>query len=120
MNGRVDELLQALLDVTVRSTSDGNDFVVCAWIDTAFNGEFVFPRDLIAKLKLEQQAATDAILADGNHVTLESYVCYLEWFGEMRAVQVIANDGRIPLLGTELLAQRVLHIDYSNKLLTLD
>jgi predicted aspartyl protease len=80
----------------------------------------VFPRRLIEQMCLEQQAATDAILADGSKVTLESYVCYMEWFGEAIAAQVIANDGNLPLLGTELLAGRVLLIDYANRRLSLD
>ena len=46
-------------------------------------------------------------------VTLESFVCYVEWFGEIWPAQVIGNNGKLPLLGTELLAKRTLLIDYS-------
>jgi hypothetical protein len=42
-------------------------------------------------------------------------VCYVQWFGEVIAAQVIANDGKIPLLGTELLANRTLVVDYVNR-----
>ena len=45
-------------------------------------------------------------------MTLESYACYVEWFGEVRRAQVIGNNGKLPLLGTELLAMRKLLIDY--------
>jgi predicted aspartyl protease len=70
--------------------SDGSS-QLAVWIDTAFNGFFVFPRDLIEDLGLHQEAATEAILADGKRVTLESYVCYVEWFGKSVAAQVIAT-----------------------------
>ncbi len=90
------------------------------WIDTAFNGHFVFPQQLIEQLGLTQFAATDAVLADGSYVTLESYVCYIDWFGSIVPAQVIANDGKLPLLGTELLSNRNLHIDYANRRLTLN
>ncbi len=63
---------------------------------------------------------TEAVLADGSKVILETFVCFLEWFGKRVPLQVIANDGRFPLLGTGLLEQRVLHIDYARKTLTLD
>ena len=53
-------------------------------------------------------------------ITLESYVCYMEWFGTLIAAQVVANDGKLPLIGTELLASRVLHIDYASRRLSLD
>ena len=90
------------------------------WVDTAFNGYFVFPRGLIEELGLEQEAATDAVLADGSRVTLESYVCYVEWFGSIVPAQVIANEGSLPLLGTVMLADRVLLVDYSRKRVSLE
>ena len=120
MNGQVDDLLRALIEVKVSNSPSGESHVVTAWIDTAFNGQFVFPRQLIEQFGLEQHAATEAILADGSKVTLESYVCYMKWFGSETPVQVVANDGKLPLLGTELLAKRILHIDYKNRRLSLD
>ena len=53
-------------------------------------------------------------------MTLETFVCFVEWFGNRLPLQVIANEGRFPLLGTGLLEQRVLHIDYTKKELSLD
>ena len=120
LNGQVDDCLRALIDVTVSNSASGETQVVAAWIDTAFNGQFVFPRKLIEQLRLEQLAATDAILADESKVTLESYVCYINWFGTEIAAQVVSNDGKMPLLVTELLASRMLVIDYANRRLSLD
>ena len=51
-------------------------------------------------------------LADGSFVTLASYRCHIDWFGKLVAARVIANEGRIPLLGTTLLRGHVLVIDY--------
>jgi len=59
-------------------------------------------------------------LADGRRVTLETFVCYVDWFGNLTPLQVVANGGKLPLMGTGLLEERVLHIDYSEKQLTLD
>jgi hypothetical protein len=47
-------------------------------------------------------------------------LCYLDWFGNVVPLQVIATGARLPLLGTGLLDQRVLHVDYVQKQLTLD
>lgn len=120
MNGRVDDKARALLDVNIRKALSSEDVAVTMWIDTAFNGYFVFPDTLIEQIGLEQYAATDAVLADGSQVTLESHVCYVEWFGTMMAAQVIANNGKLPLLGTEMLANRVLTIDYNQSVMTLE
>ncbi len=91
-----------------------------AWVDTAFDGHLVFPKSLIERLQLETLAETEAILADGRKITLETFIYYLDWFGIVIPLQVIANDGMLPLLGTGLLEKRVLQIDYVNKRLNLD
>lgn len=45
-------------------------------------------------------------------VTLESFACYVDWGTKVVVAQVIANDGNTPLLGTELLSDCVLVVDY--------
>ena len=120
MIGVVDDENRALIDVAVRRALETRYVRVTAWIDTAFDGHLVFPRNLIEELKLEPLVETEAILANGKKVTLETFVCYVDWFGQLMPLQVIENEGKLPLLGTGLLDKRVLHIDYSTKQLTLD
>jgi clan AA aspartic protease len=108
----VDESLRALVDVAIRRTEFEAPTVVTVWVDTAFNGFLVFSQEMIEKLGLQQEAVTEAILADGSRVMLESFACHVEWFGEIKRAQVIGNSGKMPLLGTELLAKRKLLIDY--------
>ena len=120
MIGRVDERGRALLDLRVSNTRHGEYSTVTAWIDTAFDGHLVFSWELIKDLELDSLVETEAILADGSKVTLETFVCFIEWFGEQVPLQVIANDGRFPLLGTGLLDQRALHVDYRLKTVALD
>jgi len=79
----------------------------------------VFSTSLIEELGLEALAETEAILADGAKVSLETFICFVDWFDERIPVQVIANDGKFPLLGTGLLEQRVLSINYVTKELNL-
>jgi hypothetical protein len=59
------------------------------------------PVGLIRDLELDSLARTEGILADGSTVTLETYFCFVEWFGTKVALQVVANDGRFSLLGTK-------------------
>ena len=111
--------MRAPLDIAIRRTETEAATVVTVWIDTAFNGFLVFSDELIKKLGLQQEAATEAILADGSRVTLESFACYVEWFGELARAQVIGNNGKLPLLGTELLAKRKLLIDYTTGVVSI-
>jgi clan AA aspartic protease len=120
VNGEVDKRNRALITILIRNKIDGQSHQVVAWIDTAFDGHLVFSQNLIDQLGLESLVETEAILADGSKVALETFICFVEWFGERVPVQVIANEGRFPLLGTELLAGRELSINYLTKELRLD
>jgi clan AA aspartic protease len=118
--GRVDDRGRALLDVSVSNAMDGPGTLVTAWIDTAFDGHLVFSTELIGQLGLEPLATTEAVLADGLVVSLNTYLCYVEWFGSRIPLQVIENAGKLPLLGTGLLDDRVLHVDYKLRQLSVD
>ena len=120
MNGHVDEFGQALLNLKIRPKAEADTVGISAWIDTAFNGELVIPRSTIETANLQQSAGIRARLADGNEVTMESFTCILDWFGETRIVEVIANDGQVPLLGIGLLIGRRLTVDYSESIVTLE
>jgi len=113
LNGWVDQSRRAPIDVQVACDPADPPKTITVWIDTAFDGFLVFSQALIAELQLPQEALTQAVLADGSEVILESYLCHILWFGDVAAAQVIANDGRLPLLGTELLASRKLIVDYA-------
>ena len=119
MNGQIDDDNRALLRVAVRSKLNAEAATVEAWVDTAFDGHFVFSSALIEELELETLVETEAILADGTKVTLETFVAYLDWFGEVIPVQVVANVGQFPLIGTALLDQRRLVIDYRQRTVEL-
>ena len=120
MKGYVDDKQRALIELHVGARPRDATQSLTAWIDTAFDGHLVFPRELVEELALEPLAETEAILADGTKVVLDAYLCYLNWFGAILPLQVIANEGRFPLLGTGLLADRVLQIDYVQSLLSLE
>ena len=93
---------------------------MAAWIDTAFTGELVIPRTTIEAMSMPQSAAVMAGLAEGTQTVLESYSCILDWFGDMRTVEVIENEGQFPLLGVGLLRDRRLEVDYRSRSLVLD
>lgn len=120
MNGTVDEFGRALVTLTIRADLDAEPTEIQAWIDTAFNGELVIPKRMVESAQLVQTAGIDARLADGNAVTLESFTCILNWFGEDVAVEAIANDGEYPLLGIGLLIGHSLTVDYTELTVTIE
>ena len=98
MNGSVDRSGRALLVLRVGSTNGGDTIDLTLRVDTAFTGELVVPRQTVERLGMMQSSAVTAGLADGSEVVLETYSCVIEWFGEQRMVEVVANDGQFPLL----------------------
>ena len=120
MNGEVDGLGRALLTLHLRSSGSAQPTTLMAWIDTAFTGELVVPRTLLASLGLPRSAAVLAGLADGTEVVLDCYTCEIEWFGETRTIEAIENDGQFPLLGIGLLNDRRIEINYRSRTVVMD
>ncbi len=119
MNGHVDNDGRALVTVSVRPSDDAASHEVEAWIDTGFNGDLVLPQQQIDDLRLPPSGTVKAILADGSEIALKRYACLIDWFGEKRDLEVVANDGEFPLLGVGLLADHDLHISYRTGKITI-
>ena len=112
MTGRVDPEGRALLSA-MTAPAGGRPTEIEVWIDTAFTGTLTMPRTIAAELGLRAGASTDAVLADGSAVVLETFVCDIAWFNKTYRTQAVATDTEHPLPGTQLLAGRRLMIDYS-------
>ncbi len=119
MIGLVDAQLRALIAVPIAAAQSGARTELTVWIDTAFNGGLVIPRKCIETLGLIKESSAEATLADGKTVEFETYACYLDWFDRTYETQIVANDGEFPLVGTVLLENRWLEIDYEAKTVVL-
>jgi clan AA aspartic protease len=119
MNGSVDTTGRALLRLHIRHPLGATEAELEVWIDTGFTGELVLPRKHVQTLGLPLGPAVTAALADGSEIQLDTYTCIVEWFSESKRVEVVANQGKFPLLGTGLLLDRELHIDYRARTLTV-
>lgn len=119
MNGFVDDVGRALLNIDVRPDSARQAEVISAWVDTGFTGELVLPQKTVDALALVRSGSVDAILADGSQIELNTYTCFVNWFGEERRLEVVANVGDYPLLGVGLLFGLELRVNYQTLELTL-
>lgn len=115
----VDDSGRAILPIEILCPKYPTGVQIDTWIDTRFTGDLVLPQIVIDDLQLEITGSIDGVLADGSGVALSTYHCELEWFGKLRASEVIANSGQTPLLGVGLLLAKELRVDYSNLELTL-
>lgn len=120
MNAYVDDAGRALVTVLIRQSDVSGPREIKAWIDTGFTGELVLPQRLIEEMCLPQSGTVTAVLADGSQITLTRYTCLIEWFGDSRGLEVIANDGEYPLLGVGLLLGHDLYVSYRNGAIKFD
>lgn len=120
MIGRVDEEGRALVTIRMGITENALVHEVDVWVDTGFNGDLVLPNMYIDSLNLPHVGTAKAVLADGSEVSLKVHVCLIEWHGEIRELNVVANDGNNPLLGVGLLIGRDLRVSYRNMTVAIE
>jgi len=121
MNGVLNVARQALIDIEVRHPTTGTRFVSNALIDTGFNGSLKLIPPFVAALGLEPSGRSPGVLlADGSRVELPTFTCLLQWFGELRQIEALAGSGAHTLIGTELLAELRLVLDYPAGIFTLE
>ncbi len=81
-------------------------------IDTGFTGQLCLPPEVISLMGLPFLYDLPANLADNSEVLLAVHEAIVLWNGEEREILVIAT-GRRPLLGTALLEEQELVIQFT-------
>ena len=104
--------LQARLSVLVRIPGNAAIEIECV-IDTGFEGFLTLPPAAITKLGLPYLARIDANLADNFSVATNAYLATIFWNGVEREIAVFGMGTR-PLIGTALLEDYHLSIDFCN------
>ncbi|MFB8792200.1 MAG: clan AA aspartic protease [Potamolinea sp.] len=89
-------------------------------IDTGFTDYLCLPPEAVALLGLPFKYAMPVNLADNSEVILPVHEAVILWDGEEREVRVLAT-GRRPLLGTALLEEHELVVQFTlGGLVTID
>ncbi|MDX2244529.1 MAG: clan AA aspartic protease [Leptolyngbyaceae cyanobacterium bins.302] len=89
-------------------------------IDTGFTGELCLPSEAVSLMGLTFRHDTFANLADNSEVSLPLYEAIVLWDGMERDILVVAT-GRRPLIGTALLDEQELVIQFTEGgLVTID
>jgi clan AA aspartic protease len=109
MNGNVVGL-QAQIGIILCLLGSPNIEIKCV-VDTGFEGFLTLPAAAIAKLELAYITKINANLADNSNVATDVYLATILWNGIERDVAVLAM-GRRPLIGTALLKDFHLSIDF--------
>jgi len=117
--GAVDDFGRSLLRISLRHPVTAVESDMDAWVDTGFTGDLVVPRAMLSALSFPLGQSVRGTLADGSEIELDSFICLLHWFGQWQNIEVLANDGKYPLLGVGLMLGHSLCVDYCARTLTL-
>jgi clan AA aspartic protease len=102
--------LQARMNVIFYSPSGAAVEIECV-VDTGFEGFLTLPVNAVENLELPYLAPMGANLADNSQIITSVHQGMILWNGVQRVVPVLAM-GRRPLLGTALLEDYHLSIDF--------
>lgn len=80
-------------------------------VDTGFEGFLTLPPSVVTELKLPYVAPIDANLADNSRIVTNVHQGKIFWNGVERVIPILAM-GRRPLIGTALLVDLHLGIDF--------
>lgn len=106
--------------VTISIISSNREINVPAMIDTGYNGEIILPISSIRDMNLEFLGTIDSELANGEIVDTELYKSRMKWFNEIREITVGASQSEDILLGTLLLANCRLEVDFKQRLVSIE
>jgi clan AA aspartic protease len=105
--GSVNELREALIRLRVEG-----EYVECL-IDTGFSGSIALPKAVADKLSIEPLGCEMIELAGGQEILADIALAEVIWLNEVLPVEIIFIDSTDALLGTEMLRDTKLAIDYS-------
>jgi clan AA aspartic protease len=114
VKGNVTPALDACVGFRLAS---GEEFE--AVIDTGFNGALVLPEEVARELALPVVNYIECSLAGDVAHEADVAVASIEWFGEIREVQVVVMPAGY-LIGTQLLAGTRLTIDYEERAVLIE
>lgn len=112
MTGWVEGNGRAMVRISVRPSPAVPPTLLEAWIDTGFSGELLVSGATALALGLTPSAKVTGELGDGSRVVMNTHTCFIDWFGQEKQIEVIADSGQVPLLGIGLLQHRKLTVDY--------
>lgn len=114
MRGTVTEERVPVVELIV----DGREWR--AVIDTGFNGYLELPESLRAAVQAQFIGHLESALAAGQTIVEENYIVEFPFDGETLEVEATFSPGNDILIGTSMLREHRLEIDFRERFVVLD
>lgn len=108
--GFVNEYSEAVLSVQLVNGSN----IECL-LDTGFNGSLLLPRKFVEDNSLTLVGRESVVMVEQNTIEGDVVAGEINWLGEKSLVRVLISETEEALIGTRMLVDSVLEIDYKNK-----
>lgn len=95
------------------------DIELTAIVDTGFDGDLCLPIEVAVPLGLELVGREPIELADGTQKNELLFAAQVECLGETREVTAFLTESDDPLIGTNLLSDCRLTVDFTTERVTL-
>lgn len=119
MTGSVSEGLRPQVDISVYPDPLAKVALnLGAWIDTGFEGDLVIPEVHLHGHAFQTLGSVPVTVASGRMERMDVFRGWISWFG-VRRMATILGGGDVVLLGTDLLADRRLLVDFPKRLVTI-
>ena len=89
-------------------------------IDTGFDGEICLPVHLAVYLGLDLCDIVEVELADGSLKSEMVFRGNIQWFGEEKSVTIFLTNSQEGLIGTALLKERIVNLDFKGRILNIE
>ncbi len=107
--GFINESLEAVLSVKLSNGSQ----IECV-LDTGFNGSFLFPRKFAEDNLMRFVGKEEVTMVEQNTTFIETALATVGWLGKDFTVQILVSENDECLIGTQMLVDSKLEIDYKN------
>jgi clan AA aspartic protease len=111
LHGKVNEFGEACVEISFTHTDK-----ICRFlIDTGFNGSLCIPRKTAEELNLKVEEQTTFYGVGDHQAEIDIAYTEINWFAETAEVSVLVNEGEDFLLGTALLENKELYINFKTR-----
>ena len=112
--GLVNENSEAVLRIKLTS----GETIDCV-LDTGFNGNLILPKSFVEKYSPDVLIRVQVELAEGKTAEVGMTTVEIKWLGNEFPINILVSETDECLIGTELLVDSLLEIDYKNRLVKI-
>jgi clan AA aspartic protease len=87
--------------------------IECA-IDTGFNGTFLLPRNFVEENSMRFVGTEEITMVEQNTTLVETALAKIDWMNEQFTIQILVSENDECLIGTQMLVDSKLEIDYKD------